>query len=211
MIVVEWSFDGLVKTESFVKEHYEGQWLTIYLKIKDSILKGGFKELVNDDTPNFTILDFESVHFNELLAKGTIYIGGSDNGTFNYWKVLENSDGFSMTHTTSEISPYTRNILESNTQSTLLTTFRSDTNKNSDRFKVDKIVPLILKLVIIHSLFFRVASEKLGLGDYFYLSTVLLKYIVMCQKNTSICNLDSLTQMVVFYVMIRSVLMMEFA
>lgn len=91
-VIVEWNIFGNLETNKFKKENFRGQWLTIYLKIKDNELKGGFKELVNDDTPNFIISDFDTYNFTEIFTKGNIYVGGSNPSVFDYQHILANAE-----------------------------------------------------------------------------------------------------------------------
>lgn len=96
-VVVEWNIYGNVESNKFKKENFRGQWLTIYLKIRDNELKGGFKELVNDDTPNFIINNLDAYNLTEIFTKGTIFVGGSGNDTsiFDYRQLR---DEFNISH-----------------------------------------------------------------------------------------------------------------
>lgn len=146
-VFINWNIGGSIQNKQFRKEHFEGQWLTLYLEVKENTLRGGFKELVKDDIPNFIAEGFDVMSFTEMLAKGTIMIGGSDNKTFDYRSILENEDYsnvttyVTVTDTTTDFA-FTSNAVElpenGFTTDTPLPLFKADINKTSDRFKVSK-------------------------------------------------------------------------
>lgn len=140
-VIIEWYLNGFLDRSIFHKENYEGQWLTILLKIKDTVLKGGFKEWINDDTPNFIISDFDNANFTNIFLKGFIYVGGSDENTFNFVKLKGISDNI-----TNHIIGTTENSLSTNSIEYETSTevfypmFKVDLNKTSDRFKVSSFL-----------------------------------------------------------------------
>ena len=77
-VVVHWSIADDYRNYSFEKDHFDGQWITLAIKIKDGTITGGFKEAVEDGTPNFVQNDFDMGSFSELFWKGVIYVGGAD-------------------------------------------------------------------------------------------------------------------------------------
>ncbi|KAJ8936905.1 hypothetical protein NQ318_010932 [Aromia moschata] len=95
-VVVEWSFGGLMTTKRFRKDRFEGQWISLLFLSKNRSFRGGFRENVVDDSPNFEVNDFDSLTFNEILKHGEVYVAGSDNKTFDYVTVIENTD-YNMT------------------------------------------------------------------------------------------------------------------
>lgn len=142
-VVIEWSIYGNVETNKFRKENFSGQWLTIYLKIKENELKGGFKELVNDDTPNFIINNIDTYNFTEIFTKGKIYVGGSNPSKFDYHRIII-ENGFNFTHyvlrnisldLANNKNYYDTSETHLDTPFPMLTT---DLTKNNDKFKVKK-------------------------------------------------------------------------
>lgn len=140
-VVIEWSIYGNLEINKFRKENFSGQWVTIYLKIKENELKGGFIELVNDDTPNFIINNLDVYNFTEIFTKGTIFVGGSNPTTFDYQRII-NEGEFNLTHyVLRNISldlANTKNYYDTS-ETNLDTPFpmlTNDLNKTNDRFKV---------------------------------------------------------------------------
>lgn len=82
-VTVQWSFFGRNESYRFAKEDMENSWNTLYFVIKDHVLHGGFKELVDDDTPNIISNDFNTTSFTLLFMRGTVYLGGSDRRSFD--------------------------------------------------------------------------------------------------------------------------------
>ncbi|XP_017770186.1 PREDICTED: protein crumbs isoform X2 [Nicrophorus vespilloides] len=138
-VVVEWSINGFSESKRFRKEHFDGQWVTLLLKYKDSAMKGGFKELVIDDTPNFIVPDFDLVNFSKIFSEGSVYVAGSDNNTFDYWSVIKNGDYNGTTYLTLATDTTTVDpVIASSSVDFLDTAFPSykvDLKKNSDLFK----------------------------------------------------------------------------
>ncbi|KAJ8972695.1 hypothetical protein NQ314_000062 [Rhamnusium bicolor] len=66
-VVVEWNFNGQVTTKRFRKDRFEGQWISLLFVFKDPVLRGGFRENVVDESPNFEVIDFDISTFTEIL------------------------------------------------------------------------------------------------------------------------------------------------
>ncbi|KAF5279548.1 hypothetical protein FQR65_LT03370 [Abscondita terminalis] len=141
-VIVDWNIGDDMQRRNFYRENFDGQWLTLHFEFKDRIIKGGFKEMITDDAPNFVVDNFDYVNFTEIFSKGIIYIGGSDNKTFNYPSILNNDYGngttyFNVMESTTDFT-FTSNAVELpengfTTDSPPL--YRRDINKTSDRFK----------------------------------------------------------------------------
>lgn len=118
--------------------------MTLYLELKDSILIGGFKEMVKDDVPNFTIDHLDAVGFAEIFSKGTVFLGGSDNKSFDYSSIIDyydyNTTSYVTVFDTTTDSAYTSNVVDlpenGYTTNSPLPIFKADANKTSDYFKV---------------------------------------------------------------------------
>ncbi|KAJ8978000.1 hypothetical protein NQ317_004545 [Molorchus minor] len=95
-VVVEWNFNRVMTTKRFRKDRFEGQWTSLLFRIKDQMFIGGFKENMHDDLPNFKVNDFDAVTLDEIFKRGDIYVAGSDNRTFDYVMVIDNTD-YNMT------------------------------------------------------------------------------------------------------------------
>ncbi|XP_045483741.1 protein crumbs isoform X3 [Harmonia axyridis] len=136
-IVVEWNLEGVMDSRKFKKDNFEGQWLTLLLKFKDSTFKGGFLENVNDENPNFEVQNFSSSALVQLLTKGEIFIAGSDEKTFDYQQVIDEADnmtGYIPVDSTTEI--FSTNSLESfDVSKDEVTLYKVDKNKKTDKFK----------------------------------------------------------------------------
>ncbi|KAB0800392.1 hypothetical protein PPYR_06132 [Photinus pyralis] len=141
-VIVDWNVGDDMQRRRFYRENFEGQWLTLHFEFKDKIFRGGFKEMINDDAPNFVIDHFNYANLTEVFSKGIIYVGGSDNKTLNYRKILNNDEYgngtnyLSFIETTTDFS-FTNNALDLpvNGFTTDLPLYKSDMNKSSDRFK----------------------------------------------------------------------------
>ncbi|XP_022919866.2 protein crumbs isoform X1 [Onthophagus taurus] len=121
-ILVECMMLGRRAHNKFKKDHYDGQWITLLFTIHDLTLKGGFKESVTDDTPNFTFSDFDAGNFTEIFVKGELYIGGTgDVKLFDYTNLIQNNNG--------------SDELDDNKLDTLNGGFRISKNKLNDYFK----------------------------------------------------------------------------
>lgn len=152
-VLVQWNIGNSVHMRSFQKEHFDGQWVTLHFEIKENVLKGGFKEMVNDDTPNFVAYNFDSANFSELFSEGTIYVAGSDNSTFNYRFVLENEDFTNMTYVTlgdtTTDNPLISNVVDlpenGITTNPPFPLYKPDINRTTDSFKVRFINILQIK------------------------------------------------------------------
>ncbi|KAK9871195.1 hypothetical protein WA026_011476 [Henosepilachna vigintioctopunctata] len=137
-IVVDWNLDGIAGSTKFRKDNFEGQWLTLLFRFKDSVFKGGFQENVHDENPNIEMQNFNSSAIIQLFTTGEIFLAGSDEKTFNYQSVIDEAD-----NTTGYIpvSDSTTEILNSNSLESLDTTrdeiilYRVDKNKKTDKFK----------------------------------------------------------------------------
>ncbi|KAF5299346.1 hypothetical protein FQA39_LY02519 [Lamprigera yunnana] len=143
-VIVDWNIGDDMQRRRFFREHFEGQWLTLHFEFKDRIMKGGFKEMISDDAPNFVVDNFDYTNFTEIFAKGIVYIGGSNNKTFNYQSILNNNEYnnsasyLSMLESTTDFS-FTSNAVElpehSFTTDAAISIFKNNINKTSDRFK----------------------------------------------------------------------------
>ncbi|CAH0559053.1 unnamed protein product [Brassicogethes aeneus] len=139
-VIVEWSFNGVVDTRRFRKDRFVGQWLTLYFTYKDSVFRGGFKENVMDESPNFEASNFDFNSFTEIFMNGSIYIAGSDNKKFDYENAIKNTD-FNMTGYIPEVDTTTSVSLTSNSlevgesQIEDVALHKVDQNKQTDRFK----------------------------------------------------------------------------
>ncbi|XP_065157140.1 protein crumbs-like [Atheta coriaria] len=137
-VVAEWNLGTQFETRRFRKEHFDGQWVTLLFKYKDSMLKGGFKEHVLDDTPDFTTNDFDFGNFNEIFTRGVIYIAGSDNKTFDYREVIKSTDYNGTSYVTLADTTTQDPVIVSNSVDFMDNTFPSykiDLSRNSDQFK----------------------------------------------------------------------------
>lgn len=91
-VVVVWHVNGVLNSRHFHKDHFYGQWLTIYLDVKDSVFRGGFKEMFLDDQPAFEVDDFDVINVTNIFAEGTVYVAGSDGKSFDYWTIVKSFD-----------------------------------------------------------------------------------------------------------------------
>lgn len=142
-VVVEWHTNGVTVTRGFQKDHFVGQWLTVYLEVKDYVLRGGFKEMVMDESPSFELTDFDAVNVTEIFARGTVFVAGSDDKSFDYKAIVKGFDANVTSFVPYDIT--TDVALTSNSvelpehagafdyQSTL---YKIDVDKSTDRFKV---------------------------------------------------------------------------
>lgn len=60
------------------KEHPDGEWTNIAIKITDNKIHGSFLGVVDEPGQYFTSSNFSSVAWNNLITSGTIYIGNSN-------------------------------------------------------------------------------------------------------------------------------------
>lgn len=140
-VVVEWSFNGVLETRRFRKERFAGQWLTLYFTYKDAIWRGGFKENVMDEAPNFEVNEFDFETFTEVFGKGSIHVAGSVGEKFDFISAINNTDlnmtGYiPETDTTTAVS-LTGNSLEvADSHSEEVPLYKVDQNKQTDRFRV---------------------------------------------------------------------------
>ncbi|XP_025835498.1 protein crumbs isoform X2 [Agrilus planipennis] len=143
VVVIQWNINGDARTRSFEHQQFEGQWLTLLLIIKDSSLIAGFKEQVIDDTAAVSADNFNAENFTEMMVKGSIYVGGSDNKTFDYWGVINmiemNGTRTKVTTETTTDSIFTSSAID--LPGNVVTTdvpfysYKADINKNTDYFK----------------------------------------------------------------------------
>lgn len=168
-VVIEWQTNGNKIRKQFEKEHFIGEWLTIYLELKDNVFRGGFKENVIDDSPNFEMADFDVVNVTLIFAKGTVFVAGSDDKSFDYKSVVKGFDnvgGFVPFDVTTDVALSSNSVelVERNggvfDYQTAL--YRIDVDKATDRFKVSwyfillLVFEMFLKVVIVvkvHKLF----------------------------------------------------------
>ncbi|RZC41757.1 crumbs [Asbolus verrucosus] len=138
-VVIEWSIANVGGSKRFRKDHFEGQWLTIYLEYKNLILKGGFKDMVMDEAPNIKVINFDVDGLTRILKYGVIYIGGSDN-QFDYQSIIDSADynltGYIPASDTTTTVSITSNSLEIGDLYPLDTVLHKvDQNKTTDIFK----------------------------------------------------------------------------
>lgn len=143
-VVVEWRINGVTVSRAFQKDHFLGQWLTVYLEVKDYVLRGGFKDMVMDESPSFEVGDFDAANVTEIFARGTVYVAGSDDKSFDYRGIVKAFDSNVTNFVPYDIT--TDAALTSNSvelpehggafeyQSNL---YKIDVDKSTDRFKVN--------------------------------------------------------------------------
>lgn len=142
-VVIQWHTSGTTTTKTFQKDRFEGQWLTIYLEVKDGALRGGFKETVLDDSPDFTVDDIDVINITEIFVRGTVYVAGSDSKTFDYKNVIKVHDLSATSFLPLEVTTdaaLTSNSVElpdlMNAPEHTSPLYRIDVNKPNDKFKV---------------------------------------------------------------------------
>lgn len=175
-VIVNWNIGGDSQNRRFQKEHFEGQWLTLHFEVKDTMFKGGFKEMINDDAPNFIANNFDSANFTQIFALGTIYLGGSDNKTFDYQSIISNeynnASAYVMVETVTDFA-FTSNAVEipenGFTTDYPMPFYKSDLNKSNDRFKVSSLETFIQFLSHLFSGLF-------GRNSYWKVVATLLQY-----------------------------------
>jgi protein crumbs len=135
-VVVDWRIGKSTDHRRFRKDHFEGQWLTIYFEYKNSVLKGGFKDMVMDEAPNMRSVNFDIDGFTEMLKSGDVYVGGSDGVSYDYQSAINSSDmsGYVPVDTTTTAS-ITSNSLEINDYPYDTLLYKVDQNKKTDLFK----------------------------------------------------------------------------
>lgn len=137
-VVVEWSFGGVTNQKRFRKDRFEGQWISLLFIFKDQALRGGFKDHILDDSPNFEANNFDIFAFTEIFKDGEIYVAGSDSKTFDYQAVIDNADinmtGYILASDTTTAESVMTNSLENSSEDILL--YRVDHDKKTDNFKV---------------------------------------------------------------------------
>lgn len=140
-VIVQWRINTPeIETKRFRREHFEGQWLSIYFQFRNAVLQGGFRDMIIDDSPNIKVNNFDTDGLDKIFREGNIYVGGSDSLTFDYQSIIDSTDNitgyFAGGDTTTTIS-ITSNSLEVNDlypADTFL--YKVDQNKKSDFFKV---------------------------------------------------------------------------
>ncbi|CAG9865288.1 unnamed protein product [Phyllotreta striolata] len=137
-VVTEWNFNGAPETRRFRKDRFEGQWLSLLFRYKNDKLRGGFREHVVDESPDFEVKGFDVAAFTDLFKYGVVYIGGSDNGTFDYRTVIDNTDynmtGYIPVSDTTTPDSLISNSLESEFNEDVLL-YKVDQDKKTDNFK----------------------------------------------------------------------------
>ncbi|EEZ98818.2 protein crumbs [Tribolium castaneum] len=138
-VVVEWSINKMGDSKRFRKDYFEGQWLTIYFEYKNSILKGGFKDMVMDEAPNMKVANFDIEGFTRILTFGDIYVAGSDEVTLDYQNIINSSNdnmtGYIPYSDTTTTPSTTSNSVEENDFFSDVSLFKVDQNKSTDFFK----------------------------------------------------------------------------
>lgn len=138
-VVVEWMINKVIDIRRFRKDYFEGQWLTIYFEFKNSILKGGFKDMVMDEAPNMKVANFDIDGFSQILTLGDIYVAGSD-GSFDYQNIINTSNvnmtGYIPYSDTTTTPSTTSNSVEETDYFSDVVLFKVDQNKTTDLFKV---------------------------------------------------------------------------
>lgn len=138
-VVVEWNFNGMPEIKRFRKDRFEGQWISLLFLFKNQKLKGGFKEHVMDESADFEVKGFDIYAFTDVFKLGQVYVGGSDNKTFDYQTVIDNTDynmtGYIPVSDTTTAESLISNSLESEFSEDVLL-YKVDQDKKSDNFKV---------------------------------------------------------------------------
>ncbi|KAJ8920527.1 hypothetical protein NQ315_005396, partial [Exocentrus adspersus] len=140
-VVVEFNFNGSTVTNRFRKDHFEGQWISLLFIFKEDVLKGGFRENVMDESSDFEVYSFDWFTFADIIKFGDIYVGGSDNKTFDYLTVIENADfnmtGYIPASDTTTVETFVSNSLENGGEyfSEDVSLYKVDRDKKSDKFK----------------------------------------------------------------------------
>lgn len=141
-VVIEWNINKSSDSRRFRKDYFEGQWLTLYFIYSGNVFKGGFKDSVVDEAPNFEVNDFSFDGFTEILKSGIIYLAGSDNSTFDYQGAVDNSDynmtGYIPVNDITTAAPMAASSIEMGDRYTPdVQLYKVDQNKTTDFFKVD--------------------------------------------------------------------------
>nr|CAH7754904.1 unnamed protein product [Callosobruchus chinensis] len=138
-VVIEWMFDGNKYTKRFMKERFEGQWLSLLFIYKDKIFKGGFKEHVMDESHSFEVQDFDLVAFTQIFKFGEIFVAGSDNVTFDYMSIIRSANntmtGYIPASDTTTADMLISNSLENYDGFVDDVLYKVDKNKTTDNFK----------------------------------------------------------------------------
>ncbi|XP_063909759.1 protein crumbs isoform X3 [Zophobas morio] len=137
-VVVEWRIRKSADSRRFRRDHFEGQWLTLWFEYKNSVLKGGFKDRVMDESPDVKVVNFDIDGFTEILKSGRVYVGGSD-GMFDYQGIIDSSDsnmtGYIPVGDTTTTVSITSNSLEVSDETSDVLLHKVDQNKKTDSFK----------------------------------------------------------------------------
>lgn len=136
-VVVQWHRDGETDHRRFRADHFEGQWLTVYLEVKDDMLFGGFKDMVLDDAPSFEVKGLSGINLTEIFTKGTVYVAGSDNKSFDYGSVIaELNITSSHFDITTDVTLTSNSVEQMEHNDYYPAIYKIDVNKTTDNFKV---------------------------------------------------------------------------
>ncbi|XP_065210644.1 protein crumbs isoform X2 [Planococcus citri] len=80
VVTVTWKLDAnsVEQFQRIKKEHPDGEWTNIVIKITDNKIHGSFSGVVDEPGQYFSSSNFSSVAWNNLITTGTIFIGGGD-------------------------------------------------------------------------------------------------------------------------------------
>lgn len=92
-----------------------------------------------DESADFEVKGFDIYAFTDVFKLGQVYVGGSDNKTFDYQTVIDNTDynmtGYIPVSDTTTAESLISNSLESEFSEDVLL-YKVDQDKKSDNFKV---------------------------------------------------------------------------
>lgn len=76
-VTVTWKLDAnsVEQFQKIKKEHPDGEWTNIVIKITDNKITGSFLGAVDEPGQYFSSSNFSSTGWNNLIISGVIYIG----------------------------------------------------------------------------------------------------------------------------------------
>lgn len=164
-VTVQWSLMGKIESRRFSKDNTNGDWNILIFRIKELMFYGGFKENVEDDNANVVVNEFNTTAFDDLFARGTIYLGGSDKRASHFLNLHYNYTRYNSSTYITNNSVTDSNSVEVPT-ATLPPEFVANENINvRDKFKV---IYFFLKIIVNSKMYnvclqYRVAWEKFAL------------------------------------------------